>query len=104
MRKRSLFILVLIAILLPVAVYLRVWDYYAVNIAKWDDHVLKKTLLDAINAHGWTDYISILSVQHNEHRIFLTRLVALLDFSYFRSEEHTSELQSRENLVCRLLL
>src|SRR5690606_41248978 len=23
---------------------------------------------------------------------------------YYRSEEHTSELQSRENLVCRLLL
>src|SRR5690606_39670616 len=26
------------------------------------------------------------------------------DFSIRRSEEHTSELQSRENLVCRLLL
>src|SRR5690606_40406629 len=25
-------------------------------------------------------------------------------FSHLRSEEHTSELQSRENLVCRLLL
>src|SRR5690606_41295450 len=25
-------------------------------------------------------------------------------FHLFRSEEHTSELQSRENLVCRLLL
>src|SRR5690606_40258191 len=25
-------------------------------------------------------------------------------FEYDRSEEHTSELQSRENLVCRLLL
>src|SRR5690606_39991807 len=25
-------------------------------------------------------------------------------YSYIRSEEHTSELQSRENLVCRLLL
>src|SRR3712207_6892928 len=25
-------------------------------------------------------------------------------FSYFRSEEHTSELQSRQYLVCRLLL
>src|SRR5690606_41736536 len=24
--------------------------------------------------------------------------------NFFRSEEHTSELQSRENLVCRLLL
>src|SRR5690606_40938329 len=25
-------------------------------------------------------------------------------YFHFRSEEHTSELQSRENLVCRLLL
>src|SRR5690606_41686593 len=25
-------------------------------------------------------------------------------YAYLRSEEHTSELQSRENLVCRLLL
>src|SRR5690606_39471813 len=25
-------------------------------------------------------------------------------FHFYRSEEHTSELQSRENLVCRLLL
>src|SRR5690606_41430298 len=29
---------------------------------------------------------------------------ALADASSLRSEEHTSELQSRENLVCRLLL
>src|SRR5690606_41950942 len=28
----------------------------------------------------------------------------LLDKTFARSEEHTSELQSRENLVCRLLL
>src|SRR5690606_40128622 len=27
-----------------------------------------------------------------------------LDYTQGRSEEHTSELQSRENLVCRLLL
>src|SRR5690606_40597966 len=31
------------------------------------------------------------------------RKAARLD-THFRSEEHTSELQSRENLVCRLLL
>src|SRR5690606_39360361 len=32
-------------------------------------------------------------------------LLKLLDkVAYTRSEEHTSELQSRENLVCRLLL
>src|SRR5436309_9003676 len=28
----------------------------------------------------------------------------ILALNYIRSEEHTSELQSRENLVCRLLL
>src|SRR5690606_41091048 len=32
------------------------------------------------------------------------RIVLVNDFDYMRSEEHTSELQSRENLVCRLLL
>src|SRR5690606_39792565 len=35
-----------------------------------------------------------------EHR----RRTAREDLDAFRSEEHTSELQSRENLVCRLLL
>src|SRR5690606_41030521 len=29
---------------------------------------------------------------------------SVLTFEHQRSEEHTSELQSRENLVCRLLL
>src|SRR5207302_5777662 len=29
---------------------------------------------------------------------------ARCDWTHTRSEEHTSELQSRENLVCRLLL
>src|SRR5690606_40288302 len=46
----------------------------------------------------------------NEH-IFFAQLLGMSDnlsfnlaASGFRSEEHTSELQSRENLVCRLLL
>src|SRR2546427_8755097 len=30
--------------------------------------------------------------------------VVFLEKDYFRSEEHTSELQSQSNLVCRLLL
>src|SRR5690606_39750682 len=32
------------------------------------------------------------------------RMTSRLDIRRVRSEEHTSELQSRENLVCRLLL
>src|SRR5690606_40577073 len=40
------------------------------------------------------------------HRNFLTPLMKRLPLAAVmaRSEEHTSELQSRENLVCRLLL
>src|SRR5690606_42071451 len=33
-----------------------------------------------------------------------TAKIAAPDYIHGRSEEHTSELQSRENLVCRLLL
>src|SRR5690606_3810178 len=36
--------------------------------------------------------------------IVMTASVAAFDGQIGRSEEHTSELQSRENLVCRLLL
>src|SRR5690606_41300349 len=35
---------------------------------------------------------------------YVGRGLSLLDLIQERSEEHTSELQSRENLVCRLLL
>src|SRR5207302_7795515 len=39
-----------------------------------------------------------------EARIGLVELDSHIDKTDARSEEHTSELQSRENLVCRLLL
>src|SRR5690606_41027073 len=41
-------------------------------------------------------------VAHTRHRANSTALTSTSDLQ--RSEEHTSELQSRENLVCRLLL
>src|SRR3712207_7866043 len=36
--------------------------------------------------------------------VFVERLAVLAEDLEFRSEEHTSELQSRQYLVCRLLL
>src|SRR5690625_2806746 len=35
---------------------------------------------------------------------FITVMATILSFIFIRSEEHTSELQSRGHLVCRLLL
>src|SRR5690606_40185088 len=37
-------------------------------------------------------------------QLSVLKLSVYAPISYIRSEEHTSELQSRENLVCRLLL
>src|SRR3712207_8595847 len=37
-------------------------------------------------------------------QVFFHGLQRLREDDYFRSEEHTSELQSRQYLVCRLLL
>src|SRR5690606_40616992 len=42
--------------------------------------------------------------ESNRETMKLLMLLAGLLLSVPRSEEHTSELQSRENLVCRLLL
>src|SRR5690606_41078383 len=54
-------------------------------------------------------HIELLKQYGKQHE--LDQPVATLDFpsylaimTHARSEEHTSELQSRENLVCRLLL
>src|SRR5690606_41779982 len=45
-----------------------------------------------------------MSFAHRAFRLNGSGLSAVSEFSSTRSEEHTSELQSRENLVCRLLL
>src|SRR5690606_41491636 len=53
-----------------------------------------------------------LAARHDHHILAIHLYAAVLEnvlgyrFAQFRqrSEEHTSELQSRENLVCRLLL
>src|SRR5690606_41876190 len=43
-------------------------------------------------------------LHHGVARVRTDVRAQLLELRHRRSEEHTSELQSRENLVCRLLL
>src|SRR5436309_12259259 len=43
-------------------------------------------------------------VAHSGDKWFAAHQPEVVVFRLMRSEEHTSELQSRENLVCRLLL
>src|SRR5690606_41633458 len=55
---------------------------------------------------GLTSLISIVQVLVSavQDRTGMDRVPTVLIVGGARSEEHTSELQSRENLVCRLLL
>src|SRR5437870_9282625 len=57
---------------------------------------------------GWVNapsYESVLGLVRNPvARLYLFVFVSLPLFHWARSEEHTSELQSRGHLVCRLLL
>src|SRR5690606_41947287 len=55
---------------------------------------------------GSSDLVSIVrgGRRPDRHRSPAGTFVGLMTSDVARSEEHTSELQSRENLVCRLLL
>src|SRR5690606_18970359 len=47
--------------------------------------------------------MSAFQMKRTDENLFKSHY-AMLNLKQLRSEEHTSELQSRENLVCRLLL
>ncbi|MFN4146885.1 MAG: hypothetical protein ACK4GN_13755 [Runella sp.] len=66
-------------------VYFQLWHRYAINIPKWDDHAFKATILHFEKAESVGSKIQELFRQHNEHRVVLTRLVAVLDYKIFGS-------------------
>ena len=83
MNQRASQFLVSLTLLIPVGIFFWVWDYYAINIPKWDDHALKAFLVEYLQAPDFSGKIQALFRQHNEHRITLTRFVALLDYKIF---------------------
>src|SRR5690554_7096767 len=69
-------------------------------------------LISPLSHAEWKDPLNVPSVKteraHESLLLDVTRadkrLVAVGSHGHIRSEEHTSELQSRPHLVCRLLL
>ncbi len=80
-RKRN--IAAFIASLVLIGQYFYLWNHYAINIPKWDDHPLKLFVLDFEKADGLGAKILELFKQHNEHRIAFTRLVTWIDYTLF---------------------
>ena len=72
-----------VAVLFPVIVFTLVWQYYAVNVPKWDDHALRFYLYQSDQETTLSGKIYQLFKQHNEHRIVYDRLIAALDYRLF---------------------
>ena len=65
---------------LPIVVFGVIWQYYAINIPKWDDHTLRFFLYKTDQEPTLSGKIYQLFKQHNEHRIVYDRVVSLLDY------------------------
>src|SRR5688572_1722298 len=61
-------------------------------------------VLDAVVTSVAVDVMDVLASSELSHQMLLHHMPVFGDAFPVRSEEHTSELQSQSNLVCRLLL
>src|SRR5260370_37483597 len=88
-------------------------DFHAVVLAM-AGHDLRQHLQIILNSYGWlsaraTNNPERERIARGQHAVMqmaeqLHQLITALHIHQKRSEEHTSELQSHLNLVCRLLL
>ncbi len=65
-------------ILIPIVFFWYIFEKYAINIPHWDDFAVRNSLVSFLNSGSFLEKLKILFAQHNEHRIVLTRLAALL--------------------------
>src|SRR5690606_41734959 len=96
-----------ISTLFPYTTLFRSLDYlYVVSVKTAYDYV-QKTVIRKYDLNGnliWIDEIQdIGDYTYSPHSLSISENNTILITVFRRSEEHTSELQSRENLVCRLL-
>ena len=65
-------------ILIPPVIFGFIFQKYAINIPHWDDLAVRNSLVSFLTTDSLAEKIKVLFAQHNEHRIFLTRVFALL--------------------------
>src|SRR5688572_31311961 len=63
-----------------------------------------KTFVNLVRINGWSQSIGPANEEHSTDHSDHDDQAQGDSLQAFRSEEHTSELQSQSNLVCRLLL
>jgi hypothetical protein len=63
-------------IITPILIFWLSFQKYAVNIPHWDDFAVRNSLAQIFQTDSMSEKLKILFAQHNEHRIFLTRISA----------------------------
>src|SRR5256886_10018133 len=71
------------------------------HVTFYRDQSKRDKLLDVLQDRKWQPITATYTVRDRAGR---TLALLWKNYLYNRSEEHTSELQSQSNLVCRLLL
>jgi hypothetical protein len=69
--------LTLCLVFIPLVFFGYIFQKYAINIPHWDDLAVRNSLAEYLTSNSFGHKISLLFAQHNEHRIFLTRVFAL---------------------------
>src|SRR5688572_31109672 len=77
-------------------------DALPILLMRYHELLFTPTRWDAMTAHDW-DWVP-QPIRTVAYRQMAAYWAGLYDVGSARSEEHTSELQSQSNLVCRLLL
>ena len=72
-----------VLVLLPIILFGLIWQHYAVNVPKWDDHALRAFLYYSDQETTLLGKLYQLFKQHNEHRIVYDRLITALDYGLF---------------------
>lgn len=65
---------------IPLVSLALLWQQYAVNVPKWDDHALRHFLFLTDQAPTLSDKLHQFVKQHNEHRITYDRIITWLDY------------------------
>src|SRR5207247_3345968 len=73
---------------------------YKINNPTLLSRISHDELEQLLRGYGWTPHF----VEGHDPSLMHQQMAATLEDCVLRSEEHTSELQSRVDLVCRLLL
>jgi len=64
----------------PIILFFGIFDKYALNIPHWDDFAVRNSIQKITESDSLFHKIELFFAQHNEHRIFFTRLVAFIIF------------------------